>query len=775
MVSFAPVLTTLVISVVQFVIFILFFELFRSKPKFEGVFFPRDLAAPHRSSKRPPKYFLSWVVEVWRIKPDELLRCVGMDTYVFLRFIRLLFCFTTASAVICSIILFPLYATGGNPDVGTEGYNSITIANISNRSGRLWGSLVCFYINVIILLTLIWQEWKHYLPLRYKFLATGDPDAPKAFRYAIFVENVPPEHRSSTAVFRYFDKLFPGNVASAHLFLKHTELNKLVKERQDVIVKLEAVVAKKTHKPAKGEPKLKVGAKLGCVGGARVDAVPHLTELLAKLNAKIDQEHAGLLDFIAQLNETEMTSLAASPSGPKLSLKRGGRVVPGSALNVAEMPDRWRALASSAAIVQFRTLAAKQAALQTELSGRSEFFDPFPAPDPTDVIWNNVTASLTALRLKRFIANAVWTVGILFWAIPVGFVQAVANLESLSENIGVWIPDRSSVLYGLLSGYLPVIALIVLMTVLPLAIQASAVKFAKVKSVSEADRYTFMWHFGFQVANLWLVLIGGSLFNQFEKFVDKPQDSLTFVAAAIPGASQFFMNILITQGFGGLSLELSRLVPVILSIVFAKIFPNAGKPQRKLDQEKVPGFIKWGWAVPPLMLNAFVALVYGPLVPLIQPFAAAFFFIALTVWRHQALHVYKQASEGGGNLWPLMFNMIMGCLYMSEIIFVVFMGIKKGVAQGPIAIVSVVLTVLFHLRVNATFAKHCKTLALSVACEVDARAQEEQTNDSPVLLAPESADRAALEKHLNSIAYVPPQLNSSRWETKPMDYRVSAS
>eukprot|EP00300_Choanocystis_sp_HF-7_P015566 c19103_g1_i5.p1 GENE.c19103_g1_i5~~c19103_g1_i5.p1 ORF type:complete len:448 (+),score=115.16 c19103_g1_i5:1200-2543(+) len=430
----------------------------------------------------------------------------------------------------------------------------------------------------------------------------------------------------------------------------------------------------------------------------------------------------------------------------------------------------WRLLASNVAVVQFCSLAAKQAALQTELSGRPEFFDPFPAPDPNDVIWENTTASLTTLQIKRFASNVLWSVGIMFWAIPVGFVQAVANLESLSDNLHVWIPNKNSPLYGILSGYLPVIALIVLMTVLPLSIQASAVKFAKVKSVSEADRYTFMWHFGFQVANLWLVLIGGSLFNQFSKFIDKPEDSLTFVAAAIPGASQFFMQILITQAFGGLSMELSRLVPVILKIILSKIFPDAGKSQRKLNQEATPAFIKWGWVVPPFMLNVFVALVYAPLVPLIQPFAAAYFFIALVVWRHQALHVYKQVSEGGGSLWPLMFKMIMGCLYMSEIVFVVFMGIKKGVAQGPVAIVSVVLTFLFHMRVNATFSKHCNTLALSVARDTDKSAEAEQKL-SAVVAPPESGNFGVQEAHLNSLAYAPPALSTKKWETSPMSYR----
>ena len=158
--------------------------------------------------------------------------------------------------------------------------------------------------------------------------------------------------------------------------------------------------------------------------------------------------------------------------------------------------------------------------------------------------------------------------------------------------------------------------MIVLMMLIPIGLTATAKRIIRVKSLALVDAYVFQWHFGensklleyspehsdidrwlagYQVANLWLILIGGSIFNQLESFIDKPQSSVTLIAAAVPGTSSptdaidwieccavahtgaatFFLNLLITQTFGGLFMELSRLVPTIVNWLLSKIFKDA--------------------------------------------------------------------------------------------------------------------------------------------------------------------------------------------------------
>lgn len=53
---------------------------------------------------------------------------------------------------------------------------------------------------------------------RFQFLAEGDPDMNAEVAYAVMVENIPEDKRSSPALYGYFDHLFPGKVVNAYHF-----------------------------------------------------------------------------------------------------------------------------------------------------------------------------------------------------------------------------------------------------------------------------------------------------------------------------------------------------------------------------------------------------------------------------------------------------------------------------------------------------------------------------------------------------------------------------
>lgn len=49
----------------------------------------------------------------------------------------------------------------------------------------------------------------------------------------------------------------------------------------------------------------------------------------------------------------------------------------------------------------------------------------------------------------------------------------------------------------------------------------------------------------------------------------------------------------------------------------------------------------------------------------------------------------------------LLFRFSMACLYIGELVFVAFIGIKEGSRQGVVAVVLVVITVLWHCTVRS--------------------------------------------------------------------------
>lgn len=58
------------------------------------------------------------------------------------------------------------------------------------------------------------------------------------------------------------------------------------------------------------------------------------------------------------------------------------------------------------------------------------------------------------------------------------------------------------------------------------------------KSEGDVDMYVFRWHFGFRVANLWLILIGGSLFDQLDTLIDSPSKIVELLGTSVPAKGE---------------------------------------------------------------------------------------------------------------------------------------------------------------------------------------------------------------------------------------------
>ena len=63
-------------------------------------------------------------------------------------------------------------------------------------------------------------------------------------------------------------------------------------------------------------------------------------------------------------------------------------------------------------------------------------------------------------------------------------------------------------------------------------------RFIRMKNEAEVDLYVFKWHFGFRVANLWLIIIGGSIINKIDPFIEDPTTIVDLLGVSVPGKSQ---------------------------------------------------------------------------------------------------------------------------------------------------------------------------------------------------------------------------------------------
>ena len=693
-VPWTTVWVTLVVSAVIGGLFYAFFSRVRSNhaavDKYD-LFETRQYKYAHRS---PPPFdqkqnIFGWASAAYHTSDEETLRCIGLDSYMFLRFLRLGFRISLVGTILGCAILMPVYATGDATGNATEQFNTITLAHVEPGSPRLWAAALCWTLFVIFVIYELYTEWTLYAPKRYDFLAYGDADTERDYRYAVVVENLPKEFRSNHALREHFEKLFPDKVRQVNVLLQADRLEALVQERQTMIEALEQAVAFTHAKPLKPAPQVKVGGSM-CWGGEKVDAIPHYESEIRRLNEEIDKERTGLHEFAdsSQLSVTATSSSATRLLGNFIEKKEppvsedenknyedgfemvaatnstgvivGGDVPPVSVKETEEIEHDGKA--SSTAFVTFTSLRAKQAAIQCEISGKVDNMDIAPAPIPKGVIWNNALVPTPTRRTAMMVAAAFWAVGCLFWAVPVAFVTGIANLNSILQSFGAEPWNENSFWYGLISGMLPVIFLQILMLVLYICIGACARYLIRVKSMPEIDAYTFFWHQLYQFANLWLILIGGSAFNQIDALLQDPGQIAELLAKSLPGASTFFVNMVIMGSFLAFGLELSMIPSYGVNLIMSMLQPEAMRTQRMLDAAQNPPTVVWGKILPPMVFVLLVALVYMSIVPLMEAFCLAYFGGWYLVRKHQCLHVYAQEFEGGGIIWETLFGFFMTCL-----------------------------------------------------------------------------------------------------------------
>jgi hypothetical protein len=133
--------------------------------KWEGVYKARRRAEVSPTSSLAQKNYgpFGWILPVLRTSDDEIFNLCGLDTLCFLRLLRMgekLAGFGIA----LSLVLFPLYATGTNPQEASRNdidpLERITMSNLGQREGRLWASVLAMYLMSFFGMAMLWLEYK---------------------------------------------------------------------------------------------------------------------------------------------------------------------------------------------------------------------------------------------------------------------------------------------------------------------------------------------------------------------------------------------------------------------------------------------------------------------------------------------------------------------------------------------------------------------------------------------------------------------------------------
>ena len=640
----------IVICLIIFITAVLFFSTVRTKLR--QVYSPRQLLLESKllPSGKTPRSFFSWILPAFHATEDDIFHIAGIDAVIYMRFIKLLLKFALVTMPLGIVILLPLNFHGGNDIV--PGMERISMSNVSAKSNKLWAHFLAIWTYSLVIFYLTYQEWKTYIKYRQMYLSKG-----LGKQYALLVQNLPKDMIDEHKLKMYLDKSFPHKVTRVYIIEDLSHWDRLIQEHNSLVYCYER---SQLHFEQKGERQLRRTTPCS----PSEDALSFYENELQLLQAELEEEQASKKKKLCH------------------------------------------------AFVFFKCLQARTIALQTIWSGKPFVYDVEEAPEPVEMNWDNLMLPQWAHVLRQSIGFVLVVILILFWTVPTTVTSTVASLTSLAEklpSVKIFLDSLSPGARGFVQGVIPVLLLNLFLLLLPIILRAIG-RFQGLISQSKIAMMVFVNLFVFQTVNTFFVfIISGSLLDSLSRLIQKPTELPTLLAQSLPSQANFFVNYVALQTFASHSLELTRMVDLILITFRLKFLAKTAR--EKLDAWR-PTRVEYEVLYSKNLLIFLVGISFSILSPIIVPFVVLYFAFAYVVWSYQLLHVYIPEFENGGKFWPQVFHRIMVATIVFQLLMVGVLLLKKMWTASFFVLVLVTCSFGFWYFIHSKYHNIGKYLAL---------------------------------------------------------------
>ena len=190
----------------------------------------------------------------------------------------------------------------------------------------------------------------------------------------------------------------------------------------------------------------------------------------------------------------------------------------------------------------------------------------------------------------------------------------------------------------------------------------------------------------YQIANVYLLLLAGSIFTTLEEAINNPTSILQLISSALPSSSIFFLNFIITTWLAGVPLLLLQLGPTIIYYIYTIILYKPERLTRSMLRNGPFAVceIEYGTVIPDILYVLCIVLLYWVISPIITIFACGFFMTTYIAYKYLYLYVAVRPYESGGEFFYGIYSYSMTALLTAVVLFTTYMGIKQGVWQAPL-------------------------------------------------------------------------------------------
>jgi hypothetical protein len=266
--------------------------------------------------------------------------------------------------------------------------------------------------------------------------------------------------------------------------------------------------------------------------------------------------------------------------------------------------------------VEFTDLSAAQAAYQSLTHHHILTMAPrYTGMHPSEVIWSNLKLRGWERLARAAITLAIVVALVIFWSFPVALVGVISNINWLMNKLTFlqFLKKLPHVIFGVVTGLLPTVALALLMALLPpflrcrskqlkydgsLLTATDMAKLGGAPTQSDVEYTVSNYYFSFQVIQVFLVTtLSSAASSAATQIIQNPSSAPGLLSSQLPLASNFYLSYAVLQGIGVVSGTLVGIAGLFITPLLARFL---GSTPRKL-------FLRW---------NQLTALGFGTVFPI---------------------------------------------------------------------------------------------------------------------------------------------------------------
>ncbi|TFJ88120.1 hypothetical protein NSK_000474 [Nannochloropsis salina CCMP1776] len=620
-----------------------------------------------------PKFTVDWLRLLASFSDDDILRFVGADGLMFIRYLRVCFQASCLMLVYGLCVLVPINASGTNKATQFEKFSA---SNVADGSQTLWAHFAGAYLFSFLLMYLLYREYQRYVELRQQYMKS-----PTVQSYSIVIRDIPKDVDRDT-VERYLKSLLGDESIAIHLVEDARPYDKLIEEKDRALFGLESARAKMARNPT-----ARPMHKLGFMGlwGEKVDSLGHYEKEVAEVNERIKELRSKEQGF------------------------------------------------AHAAIVTFETIRVATAFQNIPMQQQVRFMKVLPAPARTDLLWGNLGEPAVARWVRSLLVAGVVFFVIFCYIIPITFVASLANLNALARTKGLgWlqpVADYNPDFTAFLQGFVPPLITSIFFSMVP-TLMAFLARQECLPAESDVQSTAIWYVFLFVLFDYFLVYtIAGSVaakMDLLKHYAESPAEIVNLFATSLPAQSTFFMNLIMLAALSMQPIELLRVGPLFVTKLKRRFLASSIYDHLRAMTDDV--YFHELYAFP--MLVFLVMCAYASLAPFLMVFVLAYYGISYVVSLNQLLYIYNVPFHTGAKQFPTVFRCSMVAIVISQLLMIGVLGLKRMAIPSTLMIPLVAFTVWWGYEMSHQFRFVGNTLTLENLLATDSAEMPADTREA---------------------------------------------